>query len=117
MATKQVGELAFSYDHTVLEPRPWTAVQAEWAAALADKYMIRVPTLARDTIAQDPPKQITIRYQSQDWSGYSPTVEVPGRRYRVKVPFDGEADVFKIAASRRRLTNLEGRVDGGLSQT
>ena len=79
--------------------------------------MIRVPTLARDTIAQDPPKQITIRYQSQDWSGYSPTVEVPGRRYRVKVPFDGEADVFKIAASRRRLTNLEGRVDGGLSQT
>ena len=36
MATKQVGELAFSYDHTVLEPRPWTAIQAEWAAALAE---------------------------------------------------------------------------------
>ena len=35
-ATKQVGPLVFGYDATVLEPRPWTVAQAEWAATLAD---------------------------------------------------------------------------------
>lgn len=30
-----VGGLAVEYDHTVLEPRPWTAAHARWAAELS----------------------------------------------------------------------------------
>jgi len=33
--TKRVGTLDVAYDASVLEPRPWTAAQAEWAAAVA----------------------------------------------------------------------------------
>ena len=32
---KQVGSLVVEFDDTVLEPRPWTARQAEWAAELS----------------------------------------------------------------------------------
>lgn len=31
----QVGDLSITYDHQVLEPRPWTAIQGEWIAELA----------------------------------------------------------------------------------
>jgi release factor glutamine methyltransferase len=34
-ATATVGGLAVEYDATVLEPRPWTAAQARWAAELS----------------------------------------------------------------------------------
>lgn len=33
--TKKVGPLTIAYDDRVLEPRPWTAAQAEWAAELS----------------------------------------------------------------------------------
>ena len=31
------GGLTIAYDDTVLEPRPWTAAQSEWAAGLAEE--------------------------------------------------------------------------------
>lgn len=33
--TKKVGPLTIAYDDRILEPRPWTAAQAEWAADLS----------------------------------------------------------------------------------
>ena len=33
--SKQIGSLVVEFDDTVLEPRPWTARQAEWAAELS----------------------------------------------------------------------------------
>ena len=33
--SKRVGSLVVEFDDTVLEPRPWTARQAEWAAELS----------------------------------------------------------------------------------
>jgi release factor glutamine methyltransferase len=33
----RVGPVDVAYDHTVLEPRPWTFAQAEWAAELAQR--------------------------------------------------------------------------------
>ena len=33
--SKQIGSLVVDFDDTVLEPRPWTARQAEWAAELS----------------------------------------------------------------------------------
>ena len=34
MPTVQIGALTIAYDASVLEPRPWTARQSEWAADL-----------------------------------------------------------------------------------
>jgi ribosomal protein L3 glutamine methyltransferase len=33
----EIGGLLFAYDHRVLEPRPWTQAQSEWARDLLDQ--------------------------------------------------------------------------------
>ncbi|MBM2823477.1 MAG: hypothetical protein HW413_2223 [Thermoleophilia bacterium] len=84
-------------------------LQAEagaWADALAERYAIDVPTLDRAGITQDQPAQVKVR----QYDGGS----VPGVRYVVRVPFAGEADVFKYRPSSRLMGEISGKVVGGL---
>jgi hypothetical protein len=64
-----------------------------WAEALAERYAIKVPLLRRDQLRLEPPKQVRVR----PWHASDRTE--PALRYTVRVPFDGEEDVFDLAPS------------------
>ena len=76
----------------------------EWAAALAHHYAVACPVLHTDQMEMDPPTDIGVDV-SGDWQRaimdpYSPAVRnYRGYRITVHVPFEGEADVFKLRPS------------------
>ena len=86
----------------------------EWADALARKYAIDVPTVNRGGMTQDPVAHVTVQipgYTDGFGDAYA-SKKVPGVRYVVRVPFEGEADVFKYRPSRRLMGDVGGRVVG-----
>jgi hypothetical protein len=78
----------------------------EWAEALADRYAIDLPGGDRERVTRDPPSQISHRPY-----GYG-SIAVPGVRHVVRLPFSGEADVFKYRPSRRLMGEIPGKVVG-----
>jgi hypothetical protein len=73
----------------------------EWAEALAHHFAVAPPALRADEVWMEPVQEITIdvswdrrRAFSDEYSELARAF--PGYRIVVHVPFDGEADVFKL---------------------
>jgi hypothetical protein len=87
----------------------------EWAAALAHHFAVACPVLKTDDIWMEPAKPVTIDMswdQTRYFSSAASTRNFPGERIVVHVPFDGEADVFKLRTSTFSTTIPRGRVHG-----
>lgn len=89
----------------------------EWAEALAHHFAVAPPALRADDVWMEPVKEITIDVSGdrrRDFSdAYSELARAfPGYRIVVHVPFDGEADVFKLRPSQFTTNPPRGRVSG-----
>ena len=70
---------------------------ADLAAYLVEKYKVEPIRLRRENWYAEPPKevQVDVRYDQMRWiSDTSRPALVPGERTEVRVPFEGEADLF-----------------------
>jgi len=73
----------------------------EWAAALAHHFAVACPELKPDAVWMEPPEEIGVDVSRDPMrivlDPYSDAVRsYPGYRVVVHVPFEGEADVFKL---------------------
>src|SRR5687768_1181401 len=71
----------------------------EWAAALAHHFAVACPVLTTDDIWMEPAKPVAIDIswdESRYFSDPANARNFRGERIVVHVPFEGEADVFKL---------------------
>ena len=76
----------------------------EWAAALAHHFAVACPELKTADMWMEPPKEVGVDVSRDPMRAiidpYSEAVRnYPGYRVVVHVPFEGEADVFKLTPS------------------
>jgi len=89
---------------------------AEWAAALAHHFAVACPELKHDEVWREPAKDVTVdvsRDQRRFFGGdYIPDIayNFPGYRVIVHLPFEGDADVFKLCPSTRTTVWPRGRI-------
>jgi hypothetical protein len=70
---------------------------ADLVAYFVEKYNVEAVRLRRDEWYAEPPKeiQVDVRYDQMRWiSDTSRPALVPGERTEVRVPFDGESELF-----------------------
>lgn len=77
---------------------------AEWAAALAHHFAVACPALKADDVWMEPPKEVGVDVSRDPMRAIiNPDSDAvrnyPGYRVVVHVPFEGEADVFKLRPS------------------
>jgi hypothetical protein len=87
----------------------------EWAAALAHHFAVACPELKTDDVWMEPPKEIGVDVSHDPMRAiidpYSEAVRnYPGYRVVVHVPFEGEADVFKLSPSSFNFNPPRGRI-------
>ncbi len=89
----------------------------EWAAALAHHFAVACPELQADDVWMEPVKDVKIdvswdrsRYFSDPYSDLARNF--PGYQIVVHIPFEGEADVFKLRPSSFTLNPPRGRLKG-----
>lgn len=90
----------------------------EWAAALAHHFAVACPELQAEDVSMEPVKDVKVDVswdQSRDFSDpYSDLARnFPGYRVVVHIPFEGEADVFKLRPTSYNWNPPRGRVQGG----
>jgi hypothetical protein len=82
----------------------------------ADKYSLTAPTLREDEIYTDEPMDVRVDV-SQDRDRYirdrGRPFYVSGTRIRIMVPFDGDAEMFRVKPSSSYLNALRGSVSEG----
>jgi hypothetical protein len=89
---------------------------AEWSAALAHHFAVACPELKHDEVWREPAKDVTVdvsRDQRRFFGGdYIPDIayNFPGYRVIVHLPFEGDADVFKLCPSTRTTVWPRGRI-------
>ena len=89
----------------------------EWAAALAHHYSIARPELHSDEVWREQVKDVKVDVSGDQMRAiFDPDSDAvrnfPGYRVVVHVPFDGEADVFKLRPSQFTYSPPYGRVHG-----
>lgn len=80
------------------------ADEDSWVAALVERYQVIAPRLLSDQWSMDKPTEIKIDVSWDHMRAVfdrSRPAYVNGFRVRVHVPFEGEADVFKVTPSTR----------------
>jgi hypothetical protein len=87
----------------------------EWAAALAHHFAVACPELKTDDVWMEPPKEIGVDVSRDPMRAiidpYSEAARnYPGYRVGIHVPFDGEADVFKLRPSSFNFNPPRGRI-------
>lgn len=88
----------------------------EWAASLAHHFAVACPELKTDAVWMEPPKETGVDVSRDPMrlilDPYSDAVrKYPGYRVVVHVPFEGEADVFKLRPSSFTLNPPRGRIN------
>ncbi len=77
--------------------------QADLIKYLIDKYMVTPVNLKKDVwYAEESEIKVDVRYDQMRWiDDKSRPVLVPGQRIQVKIPFDGEDNLFYCASNSR----------------
>lgn len=85
-----------------------------WADALAEKYAVQTPVLDRDGIWQEEAKEIKVDVTHDFMRAVTPGSRalINGYRVVVHLPFEGEADVFKLQASSYTMNPPQGTIRG-----
>lgn len=86
-----------------------------WAASWAHHFAVACPVLRADEMWMDAAKDIKIDVSGDPFRHFSPgsRQELPGERIVVHVPFEGEADVFKLQPNRSDLSPPRARISKG----
>jgi hypothetical protein len=89
----------------------------EWAAALAHHFAVACPGLKTDRVWMEPPKEVGVDVSRDPMRAiidpYSDAVRnYPGYRVVVHVPFEGDADVFKLRPSSFNFNPPRCRIKG-----
>jgi hypothetical protein len=89
----------------------------EWAASLAHHFAVASPELKTSAVWMEPPEEIGVDVSRDPMRAildpYSDAVRnYPGYRVVVHVPFEGEADVFRLRPSSFYLNSPRGRIKG-----
>jgi hypothetical protein len=93
------------------------ADEEQWAAALAHHFAVPCPELKTDQVWREPVRDVKVDVSRDPLRAiidpYSDAARnFPGYRVVIQVPFEGEADVFKLRPSSFTFNPPRGRVNG-----
>src|SRR5439155_23481863 len=111
-ASKMVGAVEAEPEESLKQ-----ADADEWAASLAHHFSVACPEFRVDDVWMEEVKDVKVDVSRDQMRAiidpYSDAVRnFPGYRVVVHVPFEGEADVFKLRPSQFTYSPTYGRVEG-----
>ena len=83
------------------------ADEATWARALVERWRVNVPELRVEDMWQDPTREVQVDVSHEHFTRAimdpSTPTYIPGYRVVIHIPFEGDAVIFKLRASRRSM--------------